>query len=201
MLATRAPKQDHPLAELEVEWRERAAEVGLTPDRLEQVMGGGRPVTPVDRKLLFERLASPDGLTERASTFGRAEVVKDVAGSLPEGATRREIESLAGTFLDTPDVVPLLPAPNTELVAEADSPNDAVCDRLDELNEAAASGQPMRRRDGTLFPGVRHERRYATTELLVTEQRIIEQAMTGVGAGRWAAPGRLVEGGCDATGI
>jgi len=40
----------------------------------------------------------------------------------------------------------------------------------------------MRRRDGSLFPGIRHERRYTTTELLVTEQRIIEQAIAG-GAG------------------
>ena len=38
------------------------------------------------------------------------------------------------------------------------------------------------------------KRRYTTTELLVTEQRIIEQAIVGVGAGRWTAPGRLVEG-------
>ena len=50
----------------------------------------------------------------------------------------------------------------------------------------------MRRRDGSLFPGVRHEHRYTTTELLVTEQRIIEQARAGIGAGRWAAPHRLV---------
>ena len=101
VLATRAPKQDHPLADFEVEWRERAVEVGLTPDRLTQIMGGSREVTPVDPQALFERLASPDGLTERASTFGRAEVVKEIAGALPEGGTRDEIESLAETFLDT----------------------------------------------------------------------------------------------------
>ena len=52
----------------------------------------------------------------------------------------------------------------------------------------------MRRRDGSLFPGIRHEHRYTTVELLVTEQRIIEQARAGIGAGRWAAPHRLVEG-------
>ena len=51
----------------------------------------------------------------------------------------------------------------------------------------------MRRRDGSLFPGVQHERRYSTTELLATEQRVIEQALAGIGAGRWTAPDRLVE--------
>ncbi len=39
VLATRAPKQDHPLAELEAEWKQRAVEVGLTPDRLTQTVG------------------------------------------------------------------------------------------------------------------------------------------------------------------
>jgi hypothetical protein len=119
-------------------------------------------------------------------------VVKEIAGALLDGGTRNQIESLAGTFLDTRDVVALLPTPNNERVEEPDA--DAACDRLGELAEAEATGRPMRRRDGSLFPGVRHERRYTTTELLTTEQRIIEQAFSGVGAGRWTAPERLVEG-------
>ena len=194
VLATRPPKQDHAFAELEVEWRERAAEVGLTPDRLDQVMGGSRVVSLVDPTKLFERLAAPEGLTERASTFGRAEVVKEIAGGLPEGGTRRQIEDLAETFLDTRDVVPLVAAPNTERVAEPGGLVDVELDGLDDLSEAESTGRLMRRRDGRLFPGMRRERRYTTTELLVTEQRIIEQAMTGVDAGRWTAPRRLVEG-------
>ncbi|MFC2177429.1 MobF family relaxase [Actinomycetota bacterium] len=194
VLATRQPKHDYPLAELEVEWRERAAEVGLTPDRLEQVMGGGRAVAPVDVEVLFERLASPDGLTERASTFGRAETVKEIAGSLPEGGTRHEIEHLAERFLDTRDVVPLLAIPDTEPVEDLDPLVDIACDRASEFAGDEESRWLMRRRDGTLFPGVGHERHYTTTELLATEQRIIQQAMTGLGADRWTAPGRLVEG-------
>jgi phosphate starvation-inducible protein PhoH len=50
----------------------------------------------------------------------------------------------------------------------------------------------MRHRDGTLFPGTVH-RLYTTAELLATEQRIIDQAISGVGAGRWIAPNRVVE--------
>ena len=194
VLATRAPKQDHPLADLEVDWRQRASEVGLTADRLTQMMGGIQDIFPVDPTKLFERLASAEGLTERASTFGRAEVVQEVAAALPEGGTRDEIEHFAEAFLRTREVISLLPTANTEQVEEPAGPIDAARDRLDELTETEATGRVMRRRDGSLFPGVRHEQRYTTTELLVTEQRIIEQAMTGVGAGRWAAPGRLVEG-------
>jgi hypothetical protein len=194
VLATRALKRDHPLAELEVEWRERAVEVGLTPERLTQMMGASREVTPVDPEVLFERLASAEGLTERASTFGRAEVIKEIAGALPDGGTRNQIEHLAETFLRTREVISLLPSANTEQAEELDGPIDVERDRAGELTEVEATGWVMRRRDGSLFPGVRHERRYTTTELLVTEQRTIEQAISGIGAGRWAAPRRLVEG-------
>jgi hypothetical protein len=193
VLATRAPKQDHPLAELEAEWKQRAVEVGLTPDRLTRLMGASREVAPVDPTRLFERLASGEGLTERASTFGRAEVVKEIAAALPEGGTRHQLEHLAEAFLRTREIVPLLPTPNSEQAEELDPLVDASCDRAAALTGDEEGRRMMRRRDGSLFPGVRHEHRYTTVELLVTEQRIIEQARAGIGAGRWAAPHRIVE--------
>ena len=51
--------------------------------------------------------------------------------------------------------------------------------------------RPMRRRDGKLSDIV--DRLYTTVELLANEQRIIEQAVAGVAAGRWVVPDRLVE--------
>ncbi len=185
VLATRAPKQDHPLEELLLEWRERAVEVGLTPERLTRLMGGSRDITPVDPRTLFERLASAEGLTERASTFGRAEVVKEIAAALPEGGTRTQIERLAETFLDTPDVVPVLSERSVDDLTPVEL--EAIDGPVTEV-----VSRPMRRRDGTLFPGTVY-RKYTTVELLGTEQRIIEQARAGIGAGRWAAPHRLVE--------
>ncbi len=56
-------------------------------------------------------MASADGLTERASTFGRAEVIKEIAGALPDGGTRTQIEHLAETFLRSREVISLLPTP------------------------------------------------------------------------------------------
>ena len=173
VLATRTPKTDHPLETLEHEWRRRAAEVDLTPERLTRLMGSDREVTPVDAASLFERLASPDGLTERVSTFELPDVVKEIAAALPAGGTRDEIEFLAEAFLHDGQVVSLERVPATGVVNE--------------------SNEMMRRRDGSLFPGARHQRRFSTTELLGTEQRIIDYAASGVGAGRWTAPGRLVE--------
>jgi hypothetical protein len=51
----------------------------------------------------------------------------------------------------------------------------------------------MRRRDGQIFPGLTHERRYTTTELLTIEQRLIDRAISGVEAGRWTASEAEVE--------
>jgi len=187
VLATRSPKQDHPFAELEADWRERAVAVGLTAEQLNQVVGRSREVTPVDPRSLFDSLASPDGLTVRASTFGRAEVVREIAGALADGGSRQEIEHLAEAFLGTRQVVPLLG------VDEIDEPAQAGSELVDGPVSTKNAIRPMRRRDGSLFPGVRHERRYSTTELLATEQRVIDQAIVGIGAGRWTAPDRLVE--------
>ena len=187
VLATRNPKQDHPLADLQIDWKQRAVEVGLTSERLSQIMGRSQGVTPVDPTKLFETLAAPDGLTERVSSFARAEVVKEIAGALPDGGSRDEIEHLADLFLGTRQVVPLLG------VEEIDEPAKAGSELAREAGPADSAVRLMRRRDGSLFPGVQHERRYSPTELLATEQRVIEQALAGIGAGRWTAPDRMVE--------
>ena len=194
VIATRNPKRDRPLAELEAEWRQRAVEVDLTPGQIARLIGRSRDVTPADPEALFESLASMDGLTAHGSTFAKPEVVKEIAGALPEGGTRNQIEALAGMFLGTRDVVPLLSGRDAE---PSDIVEDHALDEPKTLNEPLAADRvvrPMRRRDGSLFPGVRHERLYTTTELLATESRVVEQARAGIGAGRWTAPGRLVEG-------
>ena len=47
----------------------------------------------------FERLAGPDGLTQRESTFTRRDVVRAVAEAHPQGAAHETIERLADAFL------------------------------------------------------------------------------------------------------
>ena len=191
VLATRNPKQDHPLVELEVEWRNRADQVSLTADRVVSVTSRSRQITPPDPLALFDSLGSADGLTARASTFTKAEVVKEVAAALPEGGTRGEIEALAETFLDTGDVAPVLPDRDVET---SDTVKGVTVDEPGVPVESLVEGgraRPMRRRDGKLSGIV--DRLYTTVELLATEQRIIEQAVAGVAAGRWVVPDRLVE--------
>ncbi|HEX9762551.1 MAG TPA: MobF family relaxase, partial [Acidimicrobiia bacterium] len=184
VVATREAKRDHPLDELEVEWRRRAVEVGLTPERITQIMGRGRRIPHADPYPLIEHLASPQGLTARVSTFDRAEVIKEIAAALPEGGTVEEVEVLADSLLQQRDVVVMLPV--------GDTLNGTDSERRDQTFDGPAPVSAMRRRDGRAFPGLTGERRYTTAELLATEQRVIERALNG-GDRRWTAPRRLIE--------
>jgi hypothetical protein len=192
VLATRNPKQDHPLVELEVEWRQRADQVGLTAERVASVTGRSRQVTPPDPLVLFDGLGSADGLTAQAATFGQSEVVKEVAAALPEGGTRGEIEALAETFLNTRDVIPVLPGRDVERSDVVEDITPVEPETLIQASVTAGVAGLMRRGDGNVFPGT-VDRLYTTVELLATEQRIIDQAIGGMAAGRWVVPHRLVE--------
>ena len=185
VLATRSPKQDHRLEELEVEWRQRATEIGLTAEAMSRTMDRSRHVATPDPEVVTRRLASAEGLTKKASTFGQAEVIKEIAASLGQGGTRAKIEALADRFLAGEDIIPVLPL---------SEPGHQAADSVDVLDVefTATVRRPLRRQTGGLFPGP-EERRFTTAELLGTELRMIEQALAGIGAGRWVVPGRLVE--------
>jgi Mrp family chromosome partitioning ATPase len=193
-LVTRGPKRDRQLDELLAQWSERAAEVGLTPEVVAATLDRGREVTVPDPEPLFDRLVSERGLTAEESTFGRADVIKAAAGALPEGETRQQLEALADACLRRDEVIPILPHHPTG--RRLDLPIDLTEEerqQLDDLLDSMMSPSTMRRRDGSLFPGLIHERRYTTAELLAIEQRIVHRAQTGMGAGRWTAPRSQVE--------
>ncbi len=189
-LSTREPKRDNPVEVLMPQWLERAAEVGITPETVSMMLDRGREVTAPDAQPLLDRLASPKGLTEQASTFGRADVIKAAAESLPKGGRRRDVEAVADAFLRRSDVVPILPFHST-VDAIGDLSTDLGLTDPEHAIEAANSTEPspvIRRRDGEIFPGLIHERRYTTTELLTIEQKTVDRAMSGLAAGRWTAP-------------
>jgi conjugative relaxase-like TrwC/TraI family protein len=102
---TRKPKQHETADTLYGRWRAEAAEWGVDADTLVRTMTGrtpdrdqGRTVSAAPAGRLFDRLASPDGLTERASTFTRPEVLVALGAGLA-GAGRTELEALADRFL------------------------------------------------------------------------------------------------------
>lgn len=146
VVATRETKQDHLLEELEVEWRQRAAEVGLTPERIARVLERGRQITTPDRSRLFARLASPEGLTAKKATFGRSEAVREIAASLPEGGAVDQIEALADQFFADDQVVALPRAADNELqytTAGLLATEQRIMDQAE--NRAAVTWQAPRR--------------------------------------------------------
>ena len=193
-LATRGPKQDHSVDSLMPVWLKRGAEVGITPESVTAVLDHSRQVTVPDTGPILDRMASAEGLTAQTSTFGRADAIKAAAAALPEGGRRSHVEALAQRFLNRPDVIPILPIHPT-----TDSLNDLPIEldpaERDHLLELVNSAKPptMRRSNGDIFPGLMHERRYTTTELLTIEQRIIDRAQNGLTAERWTVPEAQVE--------
>jgi conjugative relaxase-like TrwC/TraI family protein len=87
--ATRQPKTHETPETLHGRWRREARDLSVDPERLLDGLCGRVRALP-DRleaetpevRHVFERLASPEGLTEQASTFTRAEVLVALGGRL-----------------------------------------------------------------------------------------------------------------------
>ena len=85
------------------EWRERARELGLDPERL-SVPGKRLPPLELDRRVeqsIVDWMAGSDGLTQRRSTLTPRDVIQAVCERLPAGvrANVADIERAADRFL------------------------------------------------------------------------------------------------------
>jgi hypothetical protein len=103
--ATRKAKEHEAPDTLYGRWRTEAAERGVDPDALvrqvtDRTQDREQDRTVSDRTVaaMFDRLASPDGLTATASTFARQDVIAALGGQLA-GAARAELEGLTDRFL------------------------------------------------------------------------------------------------------
>jgi conjugative relaxase-like TrwC/TraI family protein len=152
------------------EWRERAAQLGLT----REVIGGlgGRvrvaALTPELVEEIAAWLAGPSGLTEKRSTFTRRDVLQALCEVLPASASLRttNIERLADEFLRSPLAVPLVAGERRDVL---------------ELG------------DGREIATVAAERIYSTPELLALERAILEFAVARRGAHAAVARPHAVE--------
>ena len=142
--------------------------LGLTPDTLAHVVGPIHPLGPgprdVEREVhrevsrdlereverIVSGLVGPDGLTARASTFDRRDVLRAWCDRLKDGADITAIETFADRTLATPTVVELAAAPATRL---------------------------RRRTGGRPIEGPSLGARYSTVELMTLEQRLVDQAL------------------------
>ncbi|MGH9010237.1 MAG: MobF family relaxase, partial [Acidimicrobiia bacterium] len=89
-------------------WQAEAAAVGFAAEAIAACLGR---TTGMTRRLdegriegLFDRLAGPDGLTEHAATFGRAEVICGLASALGGAVDGAGLIRLADRFLASPRV-------------------------------------------------------------------------------------------------
>jgi conjugative relaxase-like TrwC/TraI family protein len=158
--ATRRPKDRTVEAEgLVPEWRERARSLGLDDEALSDLVGRVAPARVPEpgthaAEELFAALAAPDGLTAQVSTFGRKEVLQGLCDRLPAGADIGQVVSLAKAFVASEHVVAI-----------------GVPDRL-------WTSDVLRRLDGTVVPAHLDLLRWTTLEMLATENRLIEGALS-----------------------
>jgi len=164
-LETRPDKSDADLSQLVEEWRAVAAELGFGQAEVDSVAGRleQRP-RPDGAELaaLTAAMGGERGLTERASTFDRRQVLQAVCAGHRHGAAVARVEQLAGEFTSSPRVVPL------------------------EGGAVVTGPDTLRRRDGSLVvraTGVR----YTTPEMLDRETRLVHGAQRRRGAGAGVA--------------
>ncbi len=93
-------------------WRTEAAELGFGPDQVQACLARASVNRPSREQTerLFDRLAAPDGLTERAASFNRCDVIEGLATCLGESLDADELGVLADRFLGSSRVVPLTEA-------------------------------------------------------------------------------------------
>ena len=155
--ATRKAKDVEVAAEnLLPEWRARADRLGLDTRRLSDVLQRGTPAhrsRAPDVEFLFDRLASPTGLTKQSASFGRREVLQAICAAMPQGADIGDVVGLADAFLASQHAVPLGP------------------------RSGLRSSDVIRRSDGAVVATHIDELRWTTPEMLATERRLIDTAV------------------------
>ena len=106
-LATRTAKDPTvSFAALHADWADRAEGLGFSPEQVQRMLGRRPPPAPTVAAIADE-LLGPDGLTQRASTFDRRDVVRGWCDRLPAGAPVETIEALTDALLadDNPHLV------------------------------------------------------------------------------------------------
>ncbi len=146
--ATRRPKDnDLDAAGLLPGWLSRAEALGLGADALAAVLDRSPSIEPPapntpEAEQLYRWLASAEGLTAKASTFGERDVIKAVCNALPTGGRVDQVLDLVDGFVRSEHV----------LAVRADRTQAAI-----------------HRNDGKVIPARTDELRFTTPEMLALE--------------------------------
>jgi len=155
VLATRKAKDyDVDAATFHSKWMEQTEAIGFPAHAVSMVLGHA-DAPEVSRKradAIRDLLLGPDGLTKRASTFDRRDVLRACCEQFREGADVSAIERLADAILADAEVVPLRSA------------------------ECGPTRSFRRRTTGRAMKAPMAGSRCSTQELLALETRLVERA-------------------------
>ena len=174
-LDTRSAK-DHTLnyADLVDDWAHRAADLNFWRTTID-ALADRNPrrsigaASPDEVRRIETHLLGADGLTERASTFDRRDVIRALASAYPHGATAELLEAHADSLLRHHDVVKVIDA----------------------------TRQALRSDSGRTVTRVDNGARYSTNELMALERRLVDAAMSRMGIGTAAVPTGIVDAAID----
>jgi conjugative relaxase-like TrwC/TraI family protein len=185
----RAKDRDVRPEQLAPEWRERAAELGLTEPRIARLGQAGRLLARPDWALACRELTSPDGLTRDCSSFGRRDVVQALCSAAADGATASDVLAVADSFLESSDVVRLLGTRTRDVEPRYSTPELL---RLEErvINDALALRGARR---GAANPRATEDA-LARRPFLAEEQRTMVRRLTLEGDGVVVVVGRAGTG-------
>lgn len=117
VLRTRKAKEQVDVEDLRAGWLRRARQVGFGEHDLLACTGHARPATPPEPDVLYDRLASPEGICRNVSVFDYGDVLAalcDMPVPQPDGGAPQplivpadQLEELAHGFLASPYVVRL----------------------------------------------------------------------------------------------
>jgi conjugative relaxase-like TrwC/TraI family protein len=155
-LETRSAKEPHVSeAELRARWADRSRELGIQRDWWRRLLGRAQPERP-DVMALYQDLVVDERLTAHESTFAMRDVLQQVAGALPSGASVEHIEDISRALVGhDPEQVLALGATRGRL----------------------RTVDVIRPDNGNVVPADADEPRFTTRGLLLTEQRAIHRAV------------------------
>jgi hypothetical protein len=88
---------------LERRWHAEAADVGFGAEQISACFAHDppEPIDADDVVVLYDALAGPHGLTERAATFTRTDVIETICSAVGVAATAQQIETYVDRFLSS----------------------------------------------------------------------------------------------------
>jgi conjugative relaxase-like TrwC/TraI family protein len=180
-LETRRTKDYHvPITRLCDDWRARAAELGLGLSELANLVDRDPGRDRLDPATVSDHLASPGGLTARASAFDRRDTIRAWAEAHRSGARAVEVERLADQWLERADVIRLETGRSRTVVGGARYSTE---DLLRIESHLLASASTRRDAATATVPVVTVDAHLQAARHLSDEQKDLVRRVTTSGAG------------------